>query len=52
MTQVERMANQAVYTLQLNSRDAARYIQRNAAVNEKTAAEALKLVVEWAKTRK
>ena len=52
MSQLERMANEAVYTLQLNSRDALRYIQRNAGVNEKTAAETLKSVVEWAKTRK
>jgi hypothetical protein len=52
MSQAERMANEAVYTLQLNSRDALRYIQRNAEVNEKTAAETLKSVVEWAKTRK
>ena len=47
MTQAERMANEAVYTLQLNTRDAVRYIQRNAAVPEKSAQEALKNVLSF-----
>jgi hypothetical protein len=52
MQQVQRFADEAVYVLQMNSRDAVRYIQRNAAVPEKSAQEALKSVVDWAKKRK
>jgi hypothetical protein len=52
MTLAERFADEAVYTLQFNSRDAVRYIQRNANVDKKTAAEILKAAVEWSKTRK
>ena len=52
MSQAERMANEAVYTLQFNSCDAVRYIQRNANVDKKTAAEILKVAVEWSKTHK
>ena len=44
---VERFANEAVYQLQFNSRDAVRYIERNAGVDEKTAKQALKSVLTF-----
>ena len=47
--QAERFANEAVFSLQFNSRDAVRYIQRNAGVDEKTATAALKAVVTFHK---
>jgi hypothetical protein len=47
MQQVQRFANEAVYVLQMNSRDAVRYIQRNADVTEKSAQEALKNVLSF-----
>jgi hypothetical protein len=47
MTQAERMANEAVYTLQLNTRDAVRYIQRNAKCAEDAAAAALKSALSF-----
>jgi hypothetical protein len=52
MQQADRMANEAVYTLQMNSRDAVRYIQRNAKVDEKSAVDALKATVDWARKQK
>ncbi len=45
--QVERFANEAVFQLQFNSRDAIRYIERNAGVDEKTARQALKEAVTF-----
>ena len=40
MTQAQRFADEAIFVLQLNTRDAVRYIQRNAGCNE-TAATAV-----------
>ena len=37
MTQAQRFADEAVFILQLNSRDAIKYIQRNAEVSLQTA---------------
>jgi hypothetical protein len=34
MTQAQRFADEAVFILQLNSRDAVKYIRRNAGCNE------------------
>jgi hypothetical protein len=45
MTQAQRFADEAVYILQLNSRDAVKYIQRNAGINESAAAAAFKAAV-------
>ena len=47
MTQVERFANEAVFILQLNSREAVRYTQRNAAVTESVAQAALRQAMTW-----
>jgi hypothetical protein len=47
--QVEKMANQAVFTLQFNTRDAVRYVQRNAQVDESTARLAIKTVTTFHK---
>lgn len=52
MYQAERMANEAVYILQLNTREAVRYVQRNAQVGEELAAKTLKSVVDWARKQK
>jgi len=48
---VETMANQAVFQLQFNTRDAVRYVQRNAGVDESTARSAVKSVTMFHKTR-
>jgi len=45
MKQAQRFADEAIYILQLNSRDAIRYIQRNASCNETTATEVFKIAV-------
>lgn len=45
MTQAQRFADEAVFILQLNSRDAVRYIQRNAGCNEPTAMSVFKAAV-------
>jgi hypothetical protein len=45
MTQVQRFADEAVFILQLNSKDAVKYIQRNSGVNEITAMSAFKSVI-------
>lgn len=45
MTQAQRFADEAVYILQLNSRDAVKYIQRNAGINESAASAAFKAAV-------
>lgn len=45
MTQAQRFADEAIYILQLNSKDAVKYIQRNAGCDEITAAAAFKAAV-------
>lgn len=45
MTQAQRFADEAVYILQLNTRDAVKYIQRNAGCNESTAMSVFKSVI-------
>lgn len=45
MTQAQRFADEAIYILQLNSREAIRYIQRNAGCNESVAATAFKAAI-------
>jgi len=45
MTQAQRFADEAIYILQLNSRDAVKYIQRNAGCNEATAASVFRAAV-------
>jgi len=47
MTQAERFANEAVFILQLNTRDAMRYTRRNAACSESAAEAAIKQVLTW-----
>lgn len=49
--QANHFANEAVFVLQFNSRDAVRYIQRNAGVDEKTASKALKDTVTFHKSK-
>jgi len=51
MTQAQRFADEAVFILQLNTRDAVRYIQRNAGCDENTAALAFKSVIVPQKSR-
>lgn len=45
--QVERFANEAVFILQFNTREAVRYVQRNARVTESVATQAVKQVVTF-----
>jgi hypothetical protein len=45
MTKAIRFADEAVFILQLNTRDAVRYIQRNAGCDENTANLAFKSVI-------
>lgn len=47
--QVEAMANQAVFQLQLNNRDAVRYVRRNTGADEPTAQQAIKTVTQFHK---
>ena len=47
--QVERFANEAIFTLQFNSREAVRYVMRNAGVDESTAQSAIKQTVTFHK---
>lgn len=42
MTQAQRFADEAIYILQLNTKDAVRYIQRNAGCDETTAMKIFK----------
>lgn len=44
-TQAQKFADEAIFTLQMNSRDAIKYIQRNAGCDEKTAQEVFKATV-------
>jgi hypothetical protein len=45
MTQAQRFADEAIFVLQLNTRDAVRYIQRNASCNETAATAAFRAAV-------
>jgi hypothetical protein len=45
MIKAQRFADEAVYILQLNTRDAVKYIQRNAGCDETTAMTVFKSVV-------
>jgi hypothetical protein len=45
MTRAQRFADEAVYILQLNTRDAVKYIQRNAGCDESTAMTVFKSAV-------
>ena len=47
--QVERFANEAIFVLQFNSREAVRYVQRNARVDEATATSAIRRTVTFHK---
>ena len=47
--QVERFANEAIFVLQFNSREAVRYVQRNAHVDEATAQSAIRHTVTFHK---
>jgi hypothetical protein len=49
MSNVETMANQAVFHLQLNTRDAVRFIQRNTGTDETTARRAIRTVATFYK---
>jgi len=44
---VERFANEAIFVLQFNSRDAVRYVQRNAGATEAQAVQAIKQTVTF-----
>lgn len=46
---VEAMANEAVFVLQFSTRDAVRYVQRNARTDEPTAQKAIKSVTTFHK---
>ena len=45
----ERFANEAIFVLQFNTREAVKYIQRNARVSEAEAARAVKQTVTFHK---
>ena len=45
MTKAQRFADEAIYILQLNSRDAVKYIQRNAGCDETIATAAFRAAV-------
>jgi hypothetical protein len=45
MTKAQRFADEAIYILQLNSRDAVKYIQRNSGCDEATAASVFRSAV-------
>jgi hypothetical protein len=45
----EAMANEAIFVLQFNTRDAVRYVQRNAGVDEATARQAISRTVTFHK---
>jgi hypothetical protein len=47
--QVENMANQAVFQLQFNTRDAVRYVVRNTGIDQSTAQQAVKRAVTFHK---
>lgn len=45
MTQAQRFADEAIFILQLNTRDAVKYIRRNAGCDEITAVSVFKTAV-------
>ena len=47
MTQIEQMANEAIFILQMNSADAVSYIRRNAQCERSQAQAALKSVLSF-----
>ena len=47
--QVERFANEAIFTLQFNTREAVRYVCRNAQVSEREATQAVRGVMTFHK---
>ena len=47
MSKVERFANEAVFILQLNSREAAKYTRRNSGCTDIAAETAIKQVLTW-----
>lgn len=47
--QVERFANEAIFTLQFNTREAVRYVQRNAQVGEREATLAVRSAMTFHK---
>jgi hypothetical protein len=47
--QVEAVANEAVFRMQFNTRDAVRYVQRNASVDQATAQSAVRQVMVFHK---
>jgi hypothetical protein len=47
--QVERFANEAIFTLQFNTREAVNYVRRNAHVSEAEAQRAIKQTVTFHK---
>lgn len=46
---VELVANEAIFVLQFKTKDAVRYVQRNARCDEQTAQQAIKQVVVFHK---
>lgn len=44
-TQVENVANEAVFRLQFNTRDAVRYVEKNANVSQAVAQSAIRQVM-------
>lgn len=49
MSRIEAMANEAVFQLQFNTREAVKYVQRNAQVDEASARQAIKQAVTFHK---
>ena len=49
MSALQRFANEAIFILQFNTREAVRYVQRNARVDEATAQTAIKQTVAFHK---
>ena len=49
MNRTEAMANEAIFILQFNTRDAVRYVMRNAGVDQTSAQHAVKSTVLWHK---
>jgi hypothetical protein len=48
-THAEKMADEAVFALQFNTRDAVRYVVRNARIDEKTAQSVVRQTVTFHK---
>ena len=49
MSRVEAMANEAVFQMQFNTREAVRYVQRNAQTDEQTATAAVRAATTFHK---